>query len=283
MKDKIKKILHKIKKIIKKPVVALVPINGAIGVGGYGKKSINFENLNQRLEEAFKTAKVKMVVLSINSPGGSPVQSELIYKRVRMLSEIHKIPVVTYAEDIAASGGYYIMLAGDELYSAENSIIGSIGVITHGFGFDQLIKHHKIERRVISQGKNKSILDPFQPLKDSDVTMLKNMQKDVYDNFVELVRSRRGNKLNDGEEIFDGSVWSAKSAREIGLIDGVSTVHEIVKDRFGKDAEIRIFGDKKSAIARMLGASITIGIENIFAEIVNYFEAKFITKMRIDY
>ncbi len=283
MLKKIKKFFNKIKKSLKRPIVSVVSINGQVASSGYGKSSVSFAGVNPKLEAAFKISNVKAVIISINSPGGSPVQSELIYSRIRMLSEQYKVPVITCAEDVAASGGYYIMLAGDELYAASNSIIGSIGVVTHGFGFDKLIKEHKIERRVVSQGANKSILDPFQPVKDSDIEILKSVQKDVYDNFSSLVKERRAGKLQEGKEVCDGSFWSSKASVELGLIDGIATIHQLVKEKFGEDAEIKYFAEKKSTIAKLLGSSIANEVENLCFTIINHIETRLFGKVKIDY
>jgi signal peptide peptidase SppA len=191
--SKLKKIINKIKK--PKSKVAVLRLSGVIGSAGMMKKGISLDDLNDDIEKAFELSGVKAVALQINSPGGSPVQSELIYKRIRELSDEKKIPVYSFVEDVAASGGYWLACTGDEIYASESSIVGSIGVISAGFGFVDAIKKLGVERRVYTQGENKSILDPFQKEDPKDIDILMNLQKDVHESFKNLVRSRRDGKI----------------------------------------------------------------------------------------
>jgi len=215
------------------PRVNVVRLHGAIGMSQPLRSSLTAKDLEPQLEKAF-TKNLAAVALSINSPGGSPVQSALIHARIRSLAEEFKVPVYVFCEDVAASGGYWLACAGDEIYADESSIVGSIGVISAGFGFVEAIAKLGVERRVHTSGENKSILDPFQPQKQDDVDRLLSLQKDIHTAFKALVRSRRGNKLKGDEaEMFSGAFWAGRQALELGLIDGIGHMHEVLKQKFG--------------------------------------------------
>jgi serine protease SohB len=215
------------------PRVNVVRLHGAIGMSQPLRSSLTAKDLEPQLEKAF-TKNLAAVALSINSPGGSPVQSALIHARIRSLAEEFKVPVYVFCEDVAASGGYWLACAGDEIYADESSIIGSIGVISAGFGFVEAIAKLGVERRVHTSGENKSILDPFQPQKQDDVDRLLSLQKDIHTAFKALVRSRRGKKLKGDEaEMFSGAFWAGRQALELGLIDGIGHMHEVLKQKFG--------------------------------------------------
>ena len=173
------------------PLVAVVSLSGAIGMSTPLRPSLSIAAVAAILDRAFTMRNVKAVAISVNSPGGSPVQSALIYKRIRALSEENEVPVYIFVEDVAASGGYLIALAGDEIIADQNSIIGSIGVISTSFGFDRAIEKLGIDRRVYTSGARKMTLDPFQPEKPDDVRRLKAVQKDVHQTFIDLVKERR--------------------------------------------------------------------------------------------
>jgi signal peptide peptidase SppA len=191
--------------------------------------------------------KVKAVALTINSPGGSPVQSELIFNYIREISDEKKIPVYTFAQDVAASGGYWLLLSGDEIYAHNSSIVGSIGVIFSSFGFVDLIKKIGIDRRVYTEGKNKAILDPFLPEEQENIEILKEAQSDIFEGFKNLVKSRRDGKLNATEDkIFTGAFWSGKKALDLGLLDGISDMRSKMKEKFGEKVEIVNISAKKS-------------------------------------
>lgn len=215
------------------PRVNVVRLHGAIGMSQPLRSSLTAKDLEPQLEKAF-TKNLAAVALTINSPGGSPVQSALIHARIRSLAEEFKVPVYVFCEDVAASGGYWLACAGDEIYADESSIVGSIGVISAGFGFVEAIAKLGVERRVHTSGENKSILDPFQPQKQDDVDRLLSLQKDIHTAFKALVRSRRGNKLKGDEaEMFSGAFWAGRQALELGLIDGIGHMHEVLKQKFG--------------------------------------------------
>ncbi len=192
------------------------------------------------LERAFSNKRAPAVAISVNSPGGSPVQSRLIHKRIRDLAEEKDKPVLVFAEDVAASGGYMIATAGDEIIADPSSIIGSIGVISAGFGFVDAIRKLGIERRVYTAGQNKSTLDAFQPEKAEDVERLKALQLEVHQVFIDLVKARRGDKLADDPDLFTGRFWAGEKARELGLIDAVGDMRSFIHARYGKKAELRL-------------------------------------------
>lgn len=240
--------------------VAVVNLSGVIGKGGKLDQGINIENVNPLLEKAFANKGIKAVAINVNSPGGSPVQSELIFNRIRELSLDKKIPVYTFAQDVAASGGYFILLAGDEMFGSNFSIIGSIGVIFSGFGFEELIKKIGVQRRIYTEGKNKAILDPFSPENPENIAILKTAQKDIYEGFTALVKNRRGDKLKKpDDELFTGAFWSGKTSFEIGLIDGVSDTRSKMKEKFGDKVKfINIEPKKKGFIKELLASKLNI-------------------------
>jgi signal peptide peptidase SppA len=222
------------------PVVNVVRLSGAIGIGTPLKPPLTAKDLDEVLERAFTRKGIAAVALVINSPGGSPVQSALIHARIRALAEEHKVPVYAFCEDVAASGGYWLACAGDEIYADESSVVGSIGVIAAGFGFVEAIAKLGIERRVHTVGESKSILDPFQPEKPEDVARLQAMQTDIHEAFKSLVQARRAGKLKDGEgDLFTGAFWTGRRALERGLIDGLGHLHPVLRAKFGDKLVLR--------------------------------------------
>ncbi len=229
--------------------VACVNLHGVIGKDSKLESGLNFQNIEPLLKRAFEMKKIKAVALNINSPGGSPVQSELIYNYIRELSLEKKIPVFTFAQDVAASGGYWLLVAGDEIYAHNSSIVGSIGVIFSGFGFVDLIKKIGVDRRIYTEGKNKAILDPFMPEENENIEILKDCQRDIFEGFKDLVRAKRGNKLKESEDkLFTGAFWSGKKAAELGLVDGICDMRKKMKEKFGDKVEIIQITGKKSFI-----------------------------------
>ena len=216
------------------------------------------------LKKAFSIKKVKHVAISINSPGGSPVQSHLIYSYIRQLADKKKIKVLIFAEDVAASGGYLISCAGDEIYANSSSIIGSIGVISASFGFKELIKKMGIERRIYTAGKNKSTLDPFVDEKEEDIKRLKDIQLELHADFIQVVETSRGKKLKDPEKnnIFTGEFWTGASALKLGLIDGIGNIDQILKEKFGEEVVIKKFEKQKGWLERKLSASVEGQLSN---------------------
>lgn len=230
------------------PLVAVIRLSGTIATGGRG--ALNDEILAPSIEKAFKRGKPKAVALLINSPGGSPVQSSLIGARIRRLSDEKNVPVVAFVEDVAASGGYWLASAADEIYADESSIIGSIGVISMGFGLNELINKHGIERRVYTAGKSKSMLDPFQPEKPADVKRLKGMLDNIHDSFKAQVMKRRAGKLPEGKDLFTGEIWVGKAAIDVGLIDGIGHLVPVMQQRFGDKVRFARYGVKRSILQR---------------------------------
>ena len=222
------------------PVVNVVRLHGTIGVGTPVRPPLTVKDLNDVIERAFARKGIAAVALAINSPGGSAVQSALIHRRIRALAEEKNVPVYVFCEDVAASGGYWLACAGDEIYADDSSIVGSIGVIAAGFGFVEAIGKLGIERRVHTAGENKSILDPFQPEKKDDVDRLLALQADVHEAFKTLVKARRGAKLNGAEnELFSGAFWSGRQALALGLIDGIGHMHDVLRRKFGDKLVLR--------------------------------------------
>ncbi len=238
------------------PVVAILPLEGVIGSGSRFTSALNLAGVEEKISQAFDVYNVKAVALAVNSPGGSPVQSELIMRRIQKLSEEKKIPVYAFAEDVAASGGYLISLAAEEIYTHEASIVGSIGVISAGFGFSKAIEKIGVERRVYAAGDNKSILDPFQPEKDKDIKLLKDMQKEIHEFFKNLVKERRGDKLKGTQKVmFSGQFWAGKEAMKLGLVDGIGDIHSVMKEKLGDKTKFRRIKEEKGFIKGLLGMS----------------------------
>ncbi len=256
----------------KKTVIPHVRLTGVIGAAGKFKQGIDLAGQRNILKKAFSVKKAKHVAISINSPGGSPVQSHLIYSYIKQLAKKNKIKVIIFAEDVAASGGYLISCAGDEIYANSSSIIGSIGVISASFGFKELIKKIGIERRVYTAGKNKSTLDPFVEEKEEDVKRLKDIQLELHADFIKVVKDSRGSKLKDPEKnnIFTGEFWTGSSALKIGLIDGIGNADQILKEKFGDKVIIKNFEKQKGFIAKKLSSSIPDPTTNI----LNFLEEK---------
>ena len=238
----------------KKKIIPLVKLSGVIGSVGKFKQGIDFSGQEEIITKAFSLKKSPAVAISINSPGGSPVQSHLIHDHIRHLAKKNNKKVIVFAEDVAASGGYLISCAGDEIYANKSSIIGSIGVIYSSFGFKDLIGKIGVERRVYTAGKNKSTLDPFLDEKEEDIKRLKNIQLDLHKDFIDVVENSRASKLkkDKGIELFSGEFWSGRKALELGLIDGLGNVNDILKNKFGENIIIKKFEKSKSWLALSL-------------------------------
>ncbi|MEN8892414.1 S49 family peptidase [Planktotalea arctica] len=235
------------------PLVAVIRLSGAIGTGGRG--SLSDEALAPVIEKAFSRGKPDAVALQINSPGGSPVQSSLIGARISRLAQEKNVPVYAFVEDVAASGGYWLAAAADEIYADDSSVLGSIGVISAGFGAHVFLARQGIERRVHTAGKSKSMLDPFQPQDEADVARLKSMLEQIHINFIRHVQQRRGDKLDDSKDLFAGDIWIGSAAQEVGLIDGIAHLVPAMKARFGDKVKFRRYGPKRGWMSRF-GASL---------------------------
>ena len=238
----------------KKKIVSHIKLNGVIGNVGKFKQGIDFAGQEEIIKKAFSLKKISAVAISINSPGGSPVQSHLIYKFIRQQAKKKKVKVIVFAEDVAASGGYLIACAGDEIYANSSSIVGSIGVIYSSFGFKDLIKKIGVDRRVYTAGKNKSTLDPFLEEKKEDIERLKNIQLDLHADFIKVVEESRSTKLKKdlGIELFSGEFWSGSKSKKLGLIDGIGNAEEVLREKFGENVIIKKFEKSKSWINKKL-------------------------------
>jgi signal peptide peptidase SppA len=238
------------------PVVTVVRLAGVIGTMGPLRGGLTLAGIAGALERAFKSSNLKAVALAVNSPGGSPVQSALIAGRIRALAAEKGVPVFAFAEDVAASGGYWLACAGDEIYAEEASIVGSIGVVSSGFGFPELLKRLGIERRVHTAGERKGMLDPFRDEEPEDVARLKALQQDIYESFKAQVRSRRGERLKAEDEVlFNGDIWTGKRALELGLIDGIGDLRSVMRARFGDKVKLKAVGVERGWLMRRLRVS----------------------------
>ncbi len=233
------------------PRVAVVRLQGAISNSG---RRLDDVSLAPVIERAFR-GKPDAVALQINSPGGSPVQSSLIAARIRRLADEKSIPVYAFVEDVAASGGYWLAAAADEIMIDRGSIVGSIGVISSGFGFADLIERYGVERRVYTAGTSKSQLDPFKAEKPEDVARLKGWLEDLHGYFIDHVKTRRGQRLKDGVDLFTGDIWIGPEAIEVGLADGIGHLVPTMKARFGPKVTFRRYEQKRSLFQRF-GMSI---------------------------
>lgn len=223
------------------PVVPVLRLSGAIGMASPLRPGLSLAALAGPIERAFSMSRAESVAVVINSPGGSPVQSSLLFKRMRQLAEEKGKRIYVFCEDVAASGGYYLAVAGDEIYADASSIVGSIGVISASFGLDRAIEKLGISRRVYTAGTSKGALDPFQPEKEDDIERLKAIQRTVHDVFIGVVKDRRVGRLKGPDsDLFSGAFWSAPEALELGLIDGISDVRTKMREVHGENVRLRV-------------------------------------------
>jgi signal peptide peptidase SppA len=236
------------------PVVGVLRLAGFIGRLGPGRRGMTLSGMADAIERLFKLRRLEAVALAVNSPGGSAVQSAMIARRIRDLAEENDVAVYAFAEDVAASGGYWLALAADEIYANESSIIGSIGVVSGGFGFNDLIKRLGVERRLHTAGDKKAMLDPFQPEKPSDVRHLKGLQADIHGNFVAMVRERRGKRLKGkNKDLFSGAFWTGTRALELGLIDGLGDMRSVMRAKLGDRVKLKEIHIRKPFWRRRIG------------------------------
>lgn len=244
------------------PVVAVVKLHGVITPtpSPLARGTININTVESALTRAFEHERLKAVALAINSPGGAPTQSALVGERVRELAKKRRVPVLAFCEDVAASGGYWLACAADEIYAHASSLVGSIGVVTAGFGLNGLLERVGVERRVYTAGAHKVRLDPFRPEKDEDVEWLKGLQTQLHDQFVGWVKDRRGDRLASEDDLFTGEVWTGAKAAELGLVDGVGNMRAVIAERY-PDAEISVAEPKRPLLARLGlgGAAASLG------------------------
>lgn len=229
------------------PVVPVIRLQGMIAASSGMRRGLSMAGLAPVIDRAFEQKGAKAVALVINSPGGSPVQSALIAERIRHLSKQKNIPVISFVEDVAASGGYWLACAGDEIIVNQASVMGSIGVVSAGFGFDQAIEKIGVSRRVYTAGTRKGMLDPFSPENPDDVSHLKSLQKEIHDQFIAYVKRRRGSKLvGEDADLFSGAFWTGAAAISLGLADRTGELRQELESRFGEKVDIRLIQPKRS-------------------------------------
>ena len=249
------------------PVVPVVRLSGVIASGGLlGSRGLSIENVAPLLKRAFEMRGAKAVALSVNSPGGSPVQSALIGQRIRLLAAEKDVRVIAFVEDVAASGGYWLACAADEIIVDPSSIVGSIGVISAGFGFQDLIARMGVERRMHTSGERKSMLDPFRPEKPEDIERLHRLQAEIHDGFKDWVRARRAGKLKAGEgTLFRGEFRTGKAGLDLGVVDGTGELRATLQARYGAKVHLPVIGPRRRLLSRFgLGTSVGgTGIDDI--------------------
>lgn len=239
------------------PLIPVVRLSGVIAAREILGRSLSLAAVAARLERAFRLRGATAVALLVNSPGGSPVQSALIGRRIRALSEETSLPVHVFIEDVAASGGYWLACAGDDIHADAASVVGSIGVLSAGFGFPRLLERWGIERRVHTAGATKAQLDPFRPEDPEDVARLRRLQDDIHADFKRWVKQRRGDRLKaDDATLFEGEFWTGKRALELGLIDGIGHLRDVLRDRYGRKVRMPLIGERRgfNPLRRLFGA-----------------------------
>ena len=246
----------------KPPVVPVIRLQGTIGTGGRFGSGLSDAGLAPLVEKAF-AMKPAAVALLINSPGGSPVQSSLIAARIRRLATEKGVPVHAFVEDVAASGGYWLACAGDDIWVDDSSIVGSIGVIFAGFGFHELMARQGIERRVVTAGKSKSLADPFQPAKPEDEARLRALQEPIHKAFIAHVQARRGARLVEGADLFNADVWVGQGAVDLGLADGVAHAVPKLKALYGEKVRLVPMGQKRGLLARLTGRAMASALAEV--------------------
>ena len=246
------------------PVVPVVRLSGVIVSGGLlGARGLSIESTATLLARAFGQRGAKAVALAINSPGGSPVQSALIAQRIRLLATEKNLPVIAFVEDVAASGGYWLACAADEIIADQASIVGSIGVISAGFGFNDLIARLGVERRVHTSGEKKSMLDPFRAENPDDVERLKRLQAEIHDGFKDWVRQRRAGKLKGDEAmLFSGEFWSGRRGLEFGLVDSLGELRTVLQARYGEKVHLPVMQPRRRLLQRF-GLGSQGGLDSI--------------------
>jgi len=246
----------------RRPLVPVLRFQGPIGMATPLRPGLTLAAYANAIEKAFSASKLPAVAVIVNSPGGSPVQSNLLFKRMRQLATEHKKRIYVFCEDVAASGGYFLAIAGDEIYADPSSIIGSIGVVSRSFGFVDLLEKIGVERRVYTAGVNKNQLDPFLPEDENDIARLKAIQQDVHDIFIGLVKERRLGKLKAPDaELFSGAFWSAAKAAEFGLIDGIADIRSKMQTVFGEKVRLKVIeAEKPGLLSRLRRSPGAIGL-----------------------
>ena len=260
MPDLLKRSLELLRKLVPArfrtdiPVVPVVRLSGVIGVSSPLRPGLMLSSTARSLERAFSMRNARAVALIVNSPGGSPAQSHLIFRRIRQLAEEKKLPVIAFVEDVGASGGYMLACAADEIICDPFSIVGSIGVVGGSFGFPKLMEKLGVERRLYTAGERKVMLDPFLPEKPEDVKRIKSIQKDIHAHFIALVEERRGNKLKNSEKktLFSGEFWTAEKAIEFGLADAIGDLRSVLRERYGEKVRTPLIAADRGFFGRKI-------------------------------
>ena len=250
------------------PTVGVLRLSGIIGSSGMGRRTgLALAEQASSIERVFKLSRLKAVALAINSPGGSPVQSALLAGRIRQLAEENEIPVYAFCEDVAASGGYWLACAAEEIYADPASIVGSIGVVSAGFGFTDMLEKIGVERRIHTSGEQKGMLDPFVPEVEDDLERLREIQEDIHEQFKDYVRKRRGTKLTASEDmLFSGEFWTGRRSQELGLIDGLGDLRSVMREKFGEKVNLHLVGGRKRfGLGRLLGGQADLVDQGIVA------------------
>ena len=258
------------------PIVPVVRLSGTIGVATPLRPGLMISTVARALDRAFAMHGARAVALLINSPGGSPSQSHLIFRRIRQLADEKKLPVYAFIEDVGASGGYMLACAGDEIICDTYSIVGSIGVVGGTFGFVEAIRKLGIERRVYTSGERKVMLDPFLPEKPEDVERIHALQTDIHAHFIALVKSRRGTKLSAADEtLFSGEFWAADRAIALGLADRIGDLRSEMRARYGEKVKLPLIEGERSWIGRPLpGVMSGAGIDASPESLISALEAR---------
>jgi serine protease SohB len=264
------------------PLVPVVRLTGVIGFSTPLRAGLSLAGTARTLDRAFASRRAAAVALVINSPGGSAAQSHLIFQRIRELASEKNRRVIAFVEDAAASGGYMIACAADEIVADANSIVGSIGVVGGSFGFDKAIARLGIERRLYTSGDHKAMLDPFLPEDLGDVERLKKLQRQIHDDFIALVKSRRAGKLDEADgELFSGAYWTGRRALELGLIDAIGDLRGVLRERFGDKVVTPLVTAERGWLGRRIpGVGGAIGSDNellqggLAADIISALEAR---------
>jgi len=240
------------KAIRRRPTISVLRLHGVIGGAGRFGRGLSDAGLADAIERAFKPKRLAAVALSINSPGGSAAQSAMIAARIRRLADEREVPVYAFCEDVAASGGYWLATAADRIYADESSIVGSIGVISAGFGFTGLIEKLGVERRMHTAGQRKSLGDPFAPERAEDVARIERLQRVIHERFKGQVRKARGERLAGEEaELFSGEIWTGAEAVATGLVDGIGHLVPVMKAEFGEEARLSVVATRRSLLQRL--------------------------------
>lgn len=250
------------------PTVGVLRLSGIIGSSGMGRRTgLALAEQASSIERVFKLSRLKAVALAINSPGGSPVQSALLAGRIRQLAEENEIPVYAFCEDVAASGGYWLACAAEEIYADPASIVGSIGVVSAGFGFTDMLEKIGVERRIHTSGEKKGMLDPFVPEVEDDLERLREIQEDIHEQFKDYVRKRRGTKLTASEDmLFSGEFWTGRRSQELGLIDGLGDLRSVMREKFGEKVNLHLVGGRKRfGLGRLLGGQADLVDQGVAA------------------